>query len=96
MEALFAIFMFGSFVFGAQERAELVATNEVIERKLELLRDTAVEQSLFADKLYETQRKIAISHSSVAARDHTLDEAHTLEIKHLRLRVKSLESQLAP
>ena len=42
MEALFAIFMFGSFVFGAQERAELVATNEVIERKLELLRDLSL------------------------------------------------------
>ncbi len=100
MEPVFAALMFVSFVFGAQERAKLVATNEEQHAKqqvmLEMLREAAVEQSLFTDEIYETQQKIAISHSAVAARDHTLDEAHALEIELLQLRVKSLEGQLAP
>jgi|TARA_R110001592_G_scaffold61672_7_gene188320 hypothetical protein len=96
MEPVFAALMFISFVYGAQDRAKLVDANEEQQVHIEMLRDAAVEQSLFVDKIHETQQKLAISHSAVAARDHTLDEAHALEIELLKLRIKSLESQLAP
>jgi len=94
MEPVFAALMFISFVYGAQDRAKLVDANEEQQVQIEMLRDAAVEQSLFVDKIHETQQKLAISHSAVAARDYTLDEAHDMRIKIIKLRIDTLEDQM--